>query len=92
MPTLIFLSKLIELFQLFQLFKKIVFTVLICISHVSQYGDSPDAYNNDILQALKDKITFALALLDLTSVFDTLDHSILFEGLHSRFNTRGSAL
>ena len=48
--------------------------------------------HNDMLCAIDKRCCVALLLLDLTAVFDTVDHKILLQRLHSRFSVRGKAL
>jgi len=48
--------------------------------------------HNDILQEIDNKGCVILMLLDLSAAFDTVDHTILLERLHSRFGIRGQAL
>ena len=47
---------------------------------------------NDIGSTLDAGRNALLTLLDLSSAFDTLDHEILFESLHSRFGLTGNVL
>ena len=47
---------------------------------------------NDISRALDDKKATFLLSLDLSAVFDTLDHAILTERLHTHFGLSGFAL
>ena len=47
---------------------------------------------NDILRELDDKNCVLLVLLDLSAAFDTIDHMILLESLHSRFGLDGDVL
>ena len=47
---------------------------------------------NDIQRSLDDQKEVVLVLLDLSSAFDTLDHSILLDRLHSRYGISDIAL
>ena len=47
---------------------------------------------NDLLLALDDGKVSVLALLDLSSAFDTIDHGTLIDRLHSVFGIEGKAL
>jgi len=47
--------------------------------------------HSDIMQALDDKKCVLLILLDLSAAFDTIDHEILLERLHSRIGLSGKA-
>ena len=47
---------------------------------------------NEIWAALHEKKMTALILLDLSSAFDTVDHSILFLDLKNNFGINGKAL
>jgi hypothetical protein len=47
---------------------------------------------NDILTSMDSKRVTALLLLDLSAAFDTVNHSILLDGLHTRMGVRGKAL
>ena len=47
---------------------------------------------NDILRATDDNSRTILLLLDLSSAFDTLDHSILLNRLKHRFGIKDTAL
>ena len=48
--------------------------------------------HNDILRATDDNRSVLLLLLDLSAVFDTVDHSTLLLRLLTRFGVKGSAL
>ena len=48
--------------------------------------------SNDVLSALDEGNVSMLTLLDLSSAFDTIDHSILLSRLHSLYGISGSAL
>ena len=48
--------------------------------------------NNDILQALDNRSSVALLLLDLSVAFDTIDHKILLSCLQSKFGICGNVL
>lgn len=47
---------------------------------------------NDILRAIDDNSNTILLLLDLSSAFDTVDHSILLNRLEHRFGIKDTAL
>ena len=47
---------------------------------------------NDMIRAVDDGRVSALVLLDLSSVFDTVDHDCLLTVLHNRFAVTGPAL
>ena len=47
---------------------------------------------NDILWHIENKLITAVTLLDLSAVFDTVDHDILLEALHNKFGIDGNAL
>ena len=47
---------------------------------------------SDLLLALDDGNVSLLALLDLSTAFDTIDHSILLHRLHHDFRIQGMAL
>ena len=48
--------------------------------------------HNDILRAIDDGECVILVLLDLTAVFDTVDHDVLITRLKHRFGITGKAL
>ena len=48
--------------------------------------------SNDINLALDNHDDVVLVLLDLSSAFDTIDHSVLMDRLYTRFGLRGTAL
>ena len=47
---------------------------------------------NDLLLAMDSDSTSVLLLLDLSAVFDTIDHCILLDGLNCNFGVSGLAL
>lgn len=47
---------------------------------------------NDILHAIDNRNCVVLLLLDLSAAFDTVDHGILLNRLHSKFGIRGNVL
>ena len=47
---------------------------------------------NDILQAIDEGQEVVLVLLDLSSAFDTIDHKVLLDRLHTRYGFSGSVL
>ena len=47
---------------------------------------------DDVMRALDTKKGVVLVLLDLSSAFDTVNHSILIERLQSRLGIKGKAL
>ena len=47
---------------------------------------------NDILRAIDDNSSTVLLLLDLSSAFDSVDHSILLSRLEHRFGIKDTAL
>jgi len=48
--------------------------------------------HNDLVRAVDNKEVTALVLLDLSSTFDTVDHSTLLTVLHRRFSVEESAM
>ena len=48
--------------------------------------------SNDILRAIDNKQSVFLVLLDMSSAFDTIDHSILLSMLNQRYAIGGTAL
>lgn len=48
--------------------------------------------SNDILRTIDRRQEVVLVLLDLSSVFDTIDHTILIERLQNRYGLNGSVL
>jgi len=48
--------------------------------------------HNDLVRAVDNKEVTALVLLDLSSAFDTVDHSTLLTVLHRRFGVEESAM
>jgi len=48
--------------------------------------------NNDLVTSVDEGHVGALALLDLSSAFDSIDHQLLLDILHHRFCVSGSAL
>ena len=47
---------------------------------------------NDIMRGIDDQKECVLVLLDLSSVFDTIDRSILLDRLHNRYGLSGVVL
>ena len=47
---------------------------------------------NDILWNMENKLVTVLVCLDLSAAFDTVDHDILLEVLHTSFGVMGTAL
>ena len=47
---------------------------------------------NDILTNMQNRRVTALVMLDLSAAFDTIDHSLLFQRLETRFGISGTAL
>ena len=47
---------------------------------------------NDILRSIDQRKVTILVLLDLSAAFDTVDHNILLQRLHTRFGISGTAL
>ena len=97
MSNLTFLSKVLEKAMLLRFNK-----------HCNEYNLLPEnqsAYRpnfscesallkltNDILIAMEDKENTSLVAIDLSAVFDTVDHSILLNVLEKRFSICGTAL
>lgn len=50
------------------------------------------AVHNDIIRAIDSGKVSALVLLDLSSAFDTVDHSVLLKTLEERFGIKGTTL
>ena len=48
--------------------------------------------SNDINLALDNRDDAVLVFLDLSSAFETIDHSVLMDRLYTRFGLRGTAL
>ena len=48
--------------------------------------------HDDLLRAVDNRCCVVLLLLDLSTVFDTVDHNLLLSRLESKFSIRGKAL
>ena len=71
-------------------------TTTFCNQHTSGVYHSTETalikVQDDILRAIDKKRSVILLLLDLSAVFDTVDHGILLDRLSQRFGIVGHAL
>ena len=70
-------------------------TMLVCTTYylcVNRLTDSIITVYNDIVRAINAGEVSQLGLLDLSAVFDTVDHGILLEVLQNRFAVQNCAL